>query len=81
MWVTIVTNEGYKGVKSRLHVKENNRESEKKKGYNPNFKYYSPSNTIAKNLSYTMKPAETIYIRRSACFQARQLSRYISEVY
>jgi hypothetical protein len=52
MWATIVTNEGYKGVKSRLHVKENNRESEKKKGYNQNFKYYSPSNTIAKNLSY-----------------------------
>jgi hypothetical protein len=51
MWVTIVTNEGYKGVKSRLHVKANT-EPEKKKGYNPNFKYYSPSNTIAKNLSY-----------------------------
>jgi hypothetical protein len=25
MWVTIVTNEGYKGVKSRLHVIENQR--------------------------------------------------------
>jgi hypothetical protein len=27
-----------------------------------------------------MEPAETIYIQRSACFQARQLSKPISEV-